>query len=129
MRALLRRLAVAAALVAALALPVYAASLIYVANAQAVTASNAAITFTDNGSGGSSSAFNARYVTVINSGSNEIFVDWRDTTATTSDWRIDPAESFTFGPFDLTTTGGGVPGIGVICSAAETSTARILATR
>jgi hypothetical protein len=124
-----RALALTAALVLALAPLASAAALRYTANAQAVTETSAEVTFTDNRSGGTALEFRARYITITNTGSNELFFDYGDTTATTDDTRLDAGETVNIGPPDQVTSGDGWSGIGIVASASEATTARIVATR
>ena len=127
----MRRLVVAL-LALVLALPVSAGKLQYSSGTTRVSATqaNTAVTFTDNGSGGSSSAFNARLVWVRSSAAsaNSCYIDLKDTTATTADLRIDPGDSVVFTWADGL-GGDGWAGMGVICAAAETATLDVMAMR
>lgn len=69
--------------------------------------------------------FVARDVLVINDGSNEIFVSFASTTATTSKLKVNSGESIgvTFAP------DSGSSGVAIICSTAETATVRVGAWR
>jgi len=76
----------------------------------------------------SSAAFRATEVTVFNYGAtNECFVNFRGTTATTSHRRLAAGSTVTF--VDPSPTNDGIPGIGIICSAAETTTIQVWAVR
>lgn len=98
-----------------------------------VTQSNTAISFTDNGSGGSSSAFRARFLTVISAASsaNTCYFDLKDTTATTADIPIEPGGVWSMEFEDLGTGGslGGWAGMGAICDTGKTATFLIVASR
>ena len=105
-----------------------------------VTQANTATTFTDNGSAGLAVTFYARHVLVrsLSASANTCYVDLKDTVATTSDIALEPggALSFTFPPTavsSVTTTTGqavdGWPGMGAICTTAETATFRVTAMR
>lgn len=94
-----------------------------------VTQSNTTTSFTDNHSGGSGSAFNARFVTVCSrsTSTNPCFVDF-DGTATTADWRIAPGACLSV-TYSGTSGGDGWPSIGSICNTGETATFDINAGR
>jgi hypothetical protein len=100
-------------------------------NAVSVTSSNSAISFTDNGSGGSSVAFLARHVVVHSSSSsaNTCYFDLKDTVATTSDIALEPGGSWAF---EFVDSGGGTSGwsgMGAICDTAQTATFLVTASR
>jgi len=76
----------------------------------------------------SSAAFRATEVTVFNYGAtNECFVNFKGTTATTDHRRIAAGSTVTF--VDPSPTGDGIPGIGVICGTGETTTVQCWAVR
>lgn len=106
--------------------------LFYVNNAVSVTDSNSAITFTDNGSGGSSVAFQARRVVVysLSTSADTCYFDLKDTVATTSDIAIEPGGTWVaeFSDPNASSTSGW-SGMGAICGAADTATFRVTATR
>ena len=94
-----------------------------------VTQANSAVSFTDNGSGGSAAAFRARYVTIrsLAASANTCYFDMKDTTATTADIALEPG-----GSFSLTYDGdaqGGWSGLGAICDTGQTATFLITASR
>ena len=94
-----------------------------------VTQANSAVSFTDNGSGGSSAAFRARYVTVrsLTASANTCYFDMKDTVATTADIALEPG-----GSFSLAYDGdiqGGWSGLGAICDTGQTATFLITASR
>lgn len=85
-------------LVLALALmPTMASAGLYWSYTTTVTATTASspVTFTDNGSGGTSVAFNAAEVSFYNSGSVVVYIDCKDTTATSADARLRPGQTLT----------------------------------
>ena len=94
-----------------------------------VTQANSAVTFTDNGSGGSTAAFRARSVTVrsLAASANTCYFDMKDTTATTADIALEPGGSFSL-TFDGASSDGWA-GLGAICNTAETATFLITASR
>ena len=102
-----------------------------------VTQTNSAVTFSDNGSGGISQMFNAKYVLVrsLAASANTCYLDLKDTTATTSDTALEPGASlrFVFPPSSQASSASGVidgwPGLGAICTTAETATFRVTAMR
>ena len=97
------------------------------------TQANTAVTFTDNGSGGSSAAFRARTVVIrsLSSSANTCYFDLKDTVATTSDVAIEPGGTWGAAYDDLSNPGGrgGWAGVGVICNTAETATILVTASR
>jgi hypothetical protein len=105
----------------------------YANDAVSVTQANTAITFSDNGSGGSAQNFRARFVTVISetSSANTCFFDMKDTTATTADIPIAPGDTWSLAFEDLGQGGGlgGWSGVGAVCDTGETATFRIVASR
>ena len=92
-----------------------------------VTQANSVITFTDNGSGGTSAAFKARSIVVesLAASANTCYLDLKDTTATTADIALAPGGKWEW----IATSGDGLAGIGAICAAGETATFRVTATR
>jgi hypothetical protein len=94
-----------------------------------VTSTNSAISFTDNGSGGSSVAFLARHVTVrsLATSANTCYFDLKDTVATTSDTALEPGGVWNI-PFTESGTSGWA-GMGAICDTAQTATFVVTATR
>ena len=100
-------------------------------SAVSVTSTNSVISFTDNGSGGSSVAFLARHVTVrsLATSANTCYFDLKDTVATTSDTPLDPGGVWNW-PF-VDTPGGtsGWAGMGAICDTAQTATFVVTASR
>ena len=98
-----------------------------------VTATNSAIVFYDNGSGGIAAGFDARYVLVrsLAASANTCAFDLKDTTAVyASDVKLEPGGSISLS-FPDTSTGAtdGWPGMGAICDTAQTATFRITAVR
>lgn len=123
------------ALVAALLLAsfAWAGDQVYNNASVSVTQTNTSLTFTDNGSGGSSAAFKARHVVVhsLSTSANTCYFDLKDTTATTSDTWIEPGgtwERFYEDPPN-SPGGGGWSGMGAICASSETATFLVTATR
>jgi len=94
-----------------------------------VTQTNTNTAFTDNHSGGSAAAFNARggYVCSRSTSANSCFFDL-DGVATTGDIRVGPGACV---PFTFSSIGGGdgFSNIGSICAAAETATFDIVGAR
>jgi hypothetical protein len=103
-----------------LATTLYAQRQFFVDDSVSVTTSNTSVSFTDNGSGGSSAAFRARHVTVESSGAsaNTCHFDLKDTTATTADIPLEPGGGWTWhyqdGPGESPGQGGW-EGLGAIC--------------
>jgi hypothetical protein len=98
-----------------------------------VTQSNTAISFTDNGSGGSSAAFRARVVVIRSSAgsANTCYFDLKDTVATTADTALEPGATWSEvfdDPTDVNQQGGW-SGMGVICDTGETATFNVTAAR
>ena len=96
------------------------------------TQANSAVSFTDNGSGGSTAAFRARTIIVrsLSSSANTCYFDMKDTVATTADIAIAPGGVWSLAYDDLNTgTLGGWDGMGVICDTAETATILVTAAR
>jgi hypothetical protein len=91
-----------------------------------VTTSNSAVSFTDNGSGGTSATFRARYVRVYSlpSSANTCFVDFKDTTATSADTALGPGDWVE----KSYTEADAIVGVGAICGTG-TATFRIHAHR
>lgn len=86
------------------------------------------VTFTDNHSGGSTDAFNARWIVIVaRSGGDACYYD-PDGTATTSDHRLLAGATARL-IFDRTSGGNGWPSIGYICAAGESATWDISAGR
>ena len=97
-----------------------------------VTSTNSAISFTDNGSGGSSVAFLARHVVIysLSTSANTCYFDLKDTTATTADISIDPGGTWQMDFIEVAgSSTSGWPGLGAICDTAQTATFRVTATR
>jgi len=96
-----------------------------------VTAVNTNTAFTDNHSGGTSAAFNARYVSVCSrsTSANSCFIDLGDGVATTADWRLAPGACITATYQGAQTGGDGWAALGAICTAAETATFDVMAGR
>ena len=97
-----------------------------------VTSTNSAVSFTDNGSGGSSVAFLARHVVVysLSTSANTCYFDLKDTTATTSDTAIDPGGTWQMDFIEVAgSSTSGWAGLGAICDTAQTATFRVTATR
>jgi len=97
-----------------------------------VTSTNSAVSFTDNGSGGSSVAFLARRVVVysLSTSANTCQFDLKDTTATTADISIDPGGTWQMDFIEVAgSSTSGWPGLGAICDTAQTATFRVTATR
>src|SRR3989304_5878831 len=94
-----------------------------------VTSTNSAISFTDNGSGGSSVAFLARHVTVrsLATSANTCYFDLKDTVATTADIGLEPGGGGKM-PSEGPGTGGWA-GMGAICDSAKTAPFVVTATR
>lgn len=94
-----------------------------------VTQTNTNTAFTDNHSGGTSAAFNARsgYVCSRAASVNSCYFDL-DGVATTADVRVGPGACV---PFTFSSIGGGdgFPGIGSICATGETATFDIVGAR
>ena len=101
---------------------------LYYSGTIGATQANTATSYTDNHSGGSALAFNARRVVVINDGPNAVYVDLEDTTATTADRKVANGESFSQ-VWDSGLGGEGWAGIGLICAAGETAGVRVWAER
>ena len=101
---------------------------LYYSGTIAATQANTATSFIDNHSGGSAAAFNARRVVIINDGPNAVYVDLKDTTATTADRKVASGESFSQ-VWDSGLGGEGWAGIGLICAAGETASVRVWAER
>jgi len=98
-----------------------------------VTATNSAIQFWDNGSGGIAATFDARSVLVrsLAASANTCAFDLKDTTAVyADDVKLEPGGSLSFA-FPETSTGAtdGWPGMGAICDTGQTATFRITAIR
>jgi hypothetical protein len=103
-----------------------------------VTQANTATVFTDNGSGGSNVTFYAKAVLIrsLAASANTCYFDLKDKVATTSDTALEPGGSVVF-EFPATSTGfpggaqpvDGWPGMGSICTTAETATFRVTAVR
>jgi len=106
---------------------VYATGLYY---SEVISASqaNTAKSFSDNRSGGSAAAFDATTVMFSNAGPNTVYIDLRDTTATTADRVLKAGERFTE-EWDPRTGGDGWSGYGAICAAGETATVTVWADR
>jgi hypothetical protein len=121
-----------ALLLLALALPALAGKLQYSSGTTrvSVTQANSAVSFTDNGSGGTSSAFYARTVWIRSdsTSANSCYFDLKDTTATTADIRLAPGDSIVMTWAD-TLGGNGWAGLGAICAAGETATFDVVAVR
>ena len=94
-----------------------------------VTQANTNTPFTDNHSGGTSAAFNARYgyVHSRSTSANSCYFDM-DGVATTADIRVEPGGTV---PFTFSSIGGGdgFAGIGSICATGETATFDIVGGR
>ena len=110
---------------------VQAQRLFYNNNAVSVTSSNSAISFTDNGSGGSSVAFLARRVLVRSptTSANTCYFDVKDTVATTADIALEPGAAI---EIEFVDSGGGTSGwggLGAICDTAQTATFVVTASR
>ena len=105
----------------------------YTNDAVSVTQANTAITFSDNGSGGSAQNFRARFVTVYSEAgsADTCFFDLKDTTATTADIPIEPGATWSFAFEDLGQGGGlgGWSGMGAICDTGDTATFHVVASR
>src|SRR3972149_1744065 len=88
-----------------------------------VTSTNSAISFTDNGSGGSSVAFLARHVGLysLRTSADTCYFDLKDTTATTADISIDPGGTWQMDFIEVAgSSTSGWPGLGAICGTAPT---------
>ena len=96
-----------------------------------VTQANTNTAFTDNHSGGSSAAFNARYVSICSrsTSAHSCFVDLGDGVATTADWRLAPGACITATYQSAQTGGEGWAALGSICAAGETATFDVMAGR
>jgi hypothetical protein len=90
----------------------------------AITQTNLTTSFTDNHSGGTDAAFQARAILIRpRTGSDTCHVDLGDGVATTADTAL-PAGSTFIKEWDPTTggVGGGFDGFGAICGTGETAT-------
>ena len=98
-----------------------------------VIATNTAVTFSDNGSGGIAASFNARSVLVrsLAASANTCAFDLKDTTAVyATDTKLEPGGSISLNfPDTSVATTDGWPGMGAICDTAQTATFRITAMR
>jgi hypothetical protein len=125
-----RRILTALAL-AALAASAWAMNLRYSSGTAgiSVTQANTNTAFSDNHSGGTSSTFNARFVTVCSrsASANSCFFDM-DGVATTADYRVAPGACMSLS-FAGTSGGDGWAAIGAICATGETATFDIQAGR
>jgi hypothetical protein len=129
----MKRAALALALVLALVTTAWAMNARYSSGTAgiSVTQANTNTAFTDNHSGGTSAAFNARYVSVCSrsTSANSCFVDLGDGVATTADWRLAPGACIQASYSSQFTGGEGWAAIGSICAAGETATFDIMAGR
>jgi hypothetical protein len=105
----------------------------YTNDSVSVTQANTAITFSDNGSGGSAQNFRARFVTIHSEtgSANTCFFDLKDTTASTADIPVVPGSTWSLAFEDLGQGGGlgGWSGVGAICDTGETATFHVVASR
>lgn len=110
---------------------VSAQRLFYNNAAVSVTSSNSALSFTDNGSGGSSVAFLARRVLVrsLAASANTCYFDLKDTVATTSDIPLEPGAWLELEFVDQPGGTSGWSGMGAICDTAQTATFIVTASR
>lgn len=94
-----------------------------------VTQANTNTAFSDNHSGGTSAAFNARHVTVCSrsASANACFFDM-DGVATTADYRVAPGACMSLS-FAGSSGGDGWAAVGAICATGETATFDIQAGR
>jgi len=129
----MKRIAVLAALALALAAVCMAAGLSYSSGASgiSVTQTNTTVTFTDNHSGGTSAAFNARFVLIRSrsASADTCYVDFNDGTATTADHPLEPGASLAYNWDERAGLGGGWSQIGVICATGDTATFDVSAWR
>ena len=91
-----------------------------------VTQTNSIINFTDNGSGGTSVHFRARYLLVrsLSTSANTCFFDIKDSLATTADTALEPGASIS-----PPLSGEGIDVMSAICSTGQTATFRVTAIR
>lgn len=122
----MRRLAVLLAVLALACAPIAWAALGYSSGATglAISQTNRTITFTDNHSGGGSTAFAARHVLIRSrsTSANTCHVDFSDGTATTADTRLAPGDSISRTWDERDGGAGGWFTIGAICATGETAT-------
>ena len=127
-----RRFLIGLALLTLLATEAWTQRLFFTNNAVSVTQSNSAVSFTDNGSGGSSVAFLARRVVIysLTTSANTCYFDLKDTTATVADIAIDPGGTWQWDFIEVAgSSTSGWAGLGAICDTAQTATFRVTATR
>jgi hypothetical protein len=92
-------------------------------NGLSITQTNLNTAFTDNHSGGSSSAFNARHVSVCSraASADACFFDLGDGVATTADWRVEPGACVEV-TYSAVSGGDGWAAVGAICPTGDTAT-------
>lgn len=122
----MKRIIVLAVLAIACASVLWAAGMAYSSGTSgvSVTQTNTAVSFTDNHSGGGSTAFAARHLLIRSrsTSANSCFIDFTDSTATTADTRLEPGASISRTWDDRDGMGGGWSSIGLICATGQTAT-------
>jgi len=115
------RLTKALVVLALLTVPfVYAEGVVFQhAEVVGATQANSVVTFTDSVNG----AFEAVLITIYNQGSDEIYVEFRSTVATTSSVPIQSGLTFAY------SHPNGIAGIGIICASGESATVDVAAFR
>jgi len=99
---------------------VYAEGVVFQhAEVVSATQANTVVTFSDSVNG----AFEAVLITIYNQGSDEIYVEFRSTTATTSSVPLRSGLTFTY------SHPNGIAGIGIICASGESATVDVAAFR